>query len=124
MIRKIAFTIYPVTDMQRARKFYEEVLKLKLGSVFANGEWVEYDLPNEGCFAITTLSKDTLPSSVAGGTVAFEVDNLDDLMAALKAKHVEFKMEAVITPVCKMAVILDSEGNSLILHKLHDKFKL
>lgn len=30
MIKHIAFTLYPVTDMARARRFYEETLGLRL----------------------------------------------------------------------------------------------
>jgi hypothetical protein len=33
--KKVAFTYYPVTDVARARKFYEETLGLKAGSVGA-----------------------------------------------------------------------------------------
>jgi hypothetical protein len=32
MFKKVAFTYYPVTDVARARKFYEETLGLKSGS--------------------------------------------------------------------------------------------
>ena len=47
MFKKVAFTYYPVTDVARARKFYEETLGLKSGSVGNQGDnwWVEYDLP-------------------------------------------------------------------------------
>ena len=33
-IKEVAFTGYPVTDMTRARAFYETVLGLKPGTVF------------------------------------------------------------------------------------------
>src|SRR4029450_11532752 len=47
MFKKVAFTYSPVTDVARARKFYEETLGLKAGSVGNRGDnwWVEYDLP-------------------------------------------------------------------------------
>ena len=53
MFKKVAFTYYPVTDVVRARKFYEETLGLKSGSVGNQGDnwWVEYDLPGGGCLA-------------------------------------------------------------------------
>ena len=40
------------------------------------------------------------------------------LVSELKEKNVEFKLDNIVTPVCKMAVILDSEGNALTLHQL------
>jgi hypothetical protein len=57
-----------VTDVVRARKFYEQTLGLKAGSAGHQGDnwWVEYD-------------------------------------------------------VCRMAVCLDTEGNSILLHQLKVK---
>ena len=42
-------------------------------------------------------------------------------MARLKQEGVKFKAEMVRSPVCRMSVILDSEGNSLILHELRKR---
>ena len=119
MIKKIAFTMYPVEDMARARRFYEQTLKLIPGSISAEGAWVEYDLPGGGCFAITTLAEGVKPSANSGGSVAFEVENLDVLVKQLKSDGVKFKLDTFSTPVCKMAIILDSEGNVLTLHQLN-----
>ncbi len=117
MIKKIAFTMYPVTDIARARRFYEETLQLKMGSNFED-RWVEYDLPEGGCLAITTMAEGVMPSAQAGGSVAFEVSDLDKFVKNLKQKNVRFKMDIFETPVCKMAVALDSEGNAITLHQL------
>jgi predicted enzyme related to lactoylglutathione lyase len=121
MLKKVAFTMYPVQNMERARLFYEKTLGLEPGSVSVNGAWVEYDLPGGGCFAITTLAEGVKPSSDAGGTIAFEVENLDALVKQLKAGGFPFKIDLFSTPVCQMAVILDSEGNALTLHQITKK---
>ncbi|MEZ5893576.1 MAG: VOC family protein [Parvularculaceae bacterium] len=122
MFEKVAFTMYPVKDVARARKFYEETFGLKVGSHGDHGavSWVEYDLPGGGCFAITNATQD-LPSASAGGTIAFEVTDLDALITDLKAKKVEFKTDLIHSPVCRMAVCVDSEGNSILLHQLKKK---
>lgn len=36
MLKKVAFTMYPVQNMERARRFYEKTLELEPGSVSAN----------------------------------------------------------------------------------------
>jgi len=113
--------MYPVKDMERARKFYEEHLQLTVGSVADHGQWVEYDLPGGGCLALTTLVESIKPSADAGGKIAFEVDNLDDLVTRLKQEGVEFKVDVFASPVCRMAVIFDSEGNGVILHQVNPK---
>ena len=117
MFSKVAFTMYPVTDMARARTFYENTLGLGPSRNGAASPWVEFDLPGGGCLAITTVTQQE-PSANAGGTIAFEVDDLPGLIADLKAKGVAFPAEDIESPVCRMAVCLDPDGNSIILHKL------
>ncbi len=117
MLKKIAFTMYPVTNMERARNFYEKILGLKPGAIFGEGAWVEYDLPAGGCLAITTSAEGVTPSSTAGGSVAFEVEDLDTLVAKLKSDQVTFKCEILPFPNCRIAIILDSEGNAVTLHQ-------
>jgi predicted enzyme related to lactoylglutathione lyase len=121
-LKKVAFTMYPISDVPRARDFYENKLGLKIGP---HGHrdgmwWIEYDLPGGGCFALTNFTEEK-PSASAGGTIAFEVEDLDVLVADLKAKNVEFKGDVVHGPNCRMAVCLDTEGNSILLHQLNRK---
>ena len=117
MLNKVAFTMYPVTDMPRARAFYEEVLGLGPSRNGATSPWVEFDLPGGGCLAITTVTPNA-PSASAGGTIAFEVEDLPALIADLKAKGVAFAAEGIESPVCRMAICKDPDGNAIILHKL------
>jgi predicted enzyme related to lactoylglutathione lyase len=117
MLQKVAFTMYPVMDMQRARAFYEETLALGPGSGGPSSPWVEFDLPGGGCLAITTVSENQ-PSASAGGTIAFEVDDLPATIADLKSKGVMFAVDNIESPVCRMAIVKDPDGNAIILHKL------
>jgi predicted enzyme related to lactoylglutathione lyase len=121
MLQKVAFTMYPVLDMNRAKNFYEKNLGLMPSKISANGSWVEYDLLGGGCFAITTLAEGVKPSSSSGGSIAFEVSDLDELMKQLKNNGVEFKLDIFPSPVCRMAIIIDSEGNAITLHQLKNK---
>lgn len=122
MLKKVAFTMYPIRDVARARAFYEQTLGLALGSHGNQGDqwWIEYDLPGGGCLALTNFTE-SAPSDTAGGMVAFEVDDLDALIAHLKGNGVTFKSDIIHSPVCRMAVCLDSEGNALLLHQLNPK---
>lgn len=120
MFKKVAFTMYPVTDVARARKFYEETLGLSVGMAGGQGDmhWIEYDLPGGGCLALTNASQQE--PGPGGGTVALEVEDLESLMADLRGKEVTFTTDVIHGPECRMAVCLDSEGNSLLLHQ-HDR---
>jgi predicted enzyme related to lactoylglutathione lyase len=117
-IAEIAFTGYPVTDMPRARAFYEGVLKLESSRVFGDDarQWVEYDLGTNS-FAISNMSMDDWKPSSNGPSIAFEVDDFEEAIAALKENRVEFAAEPLETPVCRMAVVMDPDGNSVVIHK-------
>ena len=118
MFKKVAFTMYSVTDMARAKSFYEETLGLPLAKESVSGKWIEFDLPQGGCLALTTMVEDVKPSSEAGGSLAFEVEDIQALIETLKSKGVKFKMDLFESPVCHMAAALDSEGNAFMLHQL------
>jgi predicted enzyme related to lactoylglutathione lyase len=121
MLKKVAFTMYPVLDINRAKSFYEKNLGLTPSKISSNGSWIEYDLPGGGCFAITTLAEGVKPSASSGGSIAFEVEDLDALVKQLKTNDVKFKLDIFTSPVCRMAVIVDSEGNAVSLHQLKNK---
>src|SRR5688572_25232136 len=71
MIQSIAFFVYPVADMTRARDFYERILGLKVETSFSD-EWIEYDIGGT-TFAITTMDESHKPAG-KGAVIAFEVD--------------------------------------------------
>ena len=115
MITEIAFTGSPVTDIKRARAFYEGILGLKPTMESAGGLWVEYDVGPAtigiGCYG------EAWKPSPDGTCVGFEVDNLDAEVARLKSKGVAVSMDIMDTPVCRFAMIRDPDGNRILLHK-------
>ena len=121
-IRKVAFTLIPVRDTARARAFYEKVLDLEPGLTAGDGMWTEYDLPEGGCIALFRSPDGTSrPSADAGSMIALEVDDLDAWIGRLKAEGVEFKAEMIPSPVCRMSIFVDPEGNGVMLHQLKRK---
>ncbi|MFN3462762.1 MAG: VOC family protein [Terricaulis sp.] len=120
MFEKVAFTMFSVADPARARAFYQDTLGLKLGSHGSHGDmhWIEFDLPGGGCLALTNATRQ---APGGGGTIAFEVSDLDAVIADLKAKGVTFKSDVIKGPRCRMSNIVDSEGNGIVLHQLDPK---
>ena len=117
MLRKVAFTLYPVSDMKAARAFYEVVLGLE-SAAGVSSPWVEYDLPGGGCFAITTVMP-VSPNPASGAMIAFEVDNLDATIAQVRAKGGRLAGgEVVKGPHCRMLNVFDPDGHTMILHQL------
>ena len=69
-----------------------------------------------GTFAITAVDIGHKPGA-PGGLLAFEVDNLDAEVARLKGLQVPLVRDTMTTPVCRMAVIADPDGNHITLHQ-------
>ena len=115
MIKEIAFVGSPVTDLGRARKFYEGVLDLKPTTAEADAKWIEYEVGN--CtFGIGDYG-DTWRPSTGGTMAAFETDDVDALMTRVKESGATVVMELMDSPVCRFGIVLDPDGNSLMLHK-------
>jgi predicted enzyme related to lactoylglutathione lyase len=121
-ITEISFSCYPVTDMARARKFYEGTLGLKPTVTVGEAggmQWTEYDI-GPGTLALGAGAPDWHPRA-DGCSVGLEVADFDAAIADLKSKKVKFKMEPFPTPVCKMAMISDPDGNTICIHKRNSK---
>lgn len=117
-ITEIAFSCYPVTDMARARAFYEGVLGLK--STMTAGEaggmqWTEYDIAN-GTLSIGSGAPGWNPTA-EGCSVGLEVEDFTAAIKHLQANKIKFHMDPFETPVCHMAFILDPDGNAICIHK-------
>jgi predicted enzyme related to lactoylglutathione lyase len=114
----IAFTSYPVTDLARARAFYEGVIGLKYEAGFEKEGmgFAEYEVGG-GYFSILNGVPNWTPSD-HGPAIAFEVQDFDAAIAALREKGAEFAMEPFETPVCRMALVFDPDRNQIIIHKL------
>src|SRR6266545_1041056 len=115
-INNISFVGIPVTDIPRARKFYEKVLGLPVSDEMMSGKWIEYAVGNN-TLAIANVGDQWTPSDQGTGT-ALEVEDFEEAIKHLKDQHVRFAAEPFETPCCHMAVVQDPDGNKLIIHKL------
>jgi len=114
---EIAFSAYAVTDVARAKAFYEGVLGLKSTQDYSMGSdahWIEYDI---GAGTLALGRYDGWKPSPDGCTVALEVENFDEAVAALKSAGTPVKMGPFETPVCHMIMVSDPDENTVIIHK-------
>jgi predicted enzyme related to lactoylglutathione lyase len=115
-IKAIGFVGIPVTNMKRAREFYEAVLGLKVSEEMMGGKWIEYAIGDD-TLAIANVGNHWTPSDQGTGA-ALEVEDFDEAIKRLKDRHIRFVAEPFETPCCHMAVVQDPEGNKLMIHKL------
>jgi predicted enzyme related to lactoylglutathione lyase len=117
---EIAFVAYPVTDVARARAFYEGVLGLKAAHTFIDKEnaFIEYWIGrnNEHCLVIGAGAPMFKPGKM-GATAALEVDDFDAALKHLEAQKVKTLMPRYDGPVCSMILIEDPDGNQIMIHR-------
>jgi len=113
-IKEFAFVFHPVTDIARARKFYEGLLGLKTGLQieFAPGQWwIEYDVAGQA-LAISNAMPSTPASSLN-----LEVADLDAAITTARAANVPIAFDVMEFPGCRIFGIKDPDGNQIGLHQ-------
>ena len=112
--KEIAFTAYAVTNMPRAKKFYEGVLGLKPTRVLSK-IFIEYDI-GRGTLVVACAPK-MWPPSRKGTCATLEVVDFDAALDHLKKKKIKLAVGPVDYPTCRMLAIRDPDGNMIALHK-------
>src|SRR4051812_16549663 len=99
--KEIAFFAYPVTDMSRARGFYEGVLNLKPNTAVNSDtpRWIEYDI-GAGTIGIGS-SPQWLPSQ-DGASAALEVEDFDAAVETLREHNIPPIVGPLDLPSCQM----------------------
>ena len=96
-IKNIAFVGIPVTDMKRAREFYEDVLGLNVSDEMMGGKWIEYTV-GDNTLAIANVGEQWKPSAQGTGA-ALEVENFDEAINQLKIKVLRSPQSPLKRPV-------------------------
>lgn len=112
----LSFFVYPVSNMDRARAFYEGVLGLKVTANWDN-KFVELDVGGS-TLALSSVLEGCTPG-VRGAVAALETAEFDAAVAHLRECGVEFVFGPADTGVCHFARFLDPDGNHLGLHRKH-----
>jgi len=118
-IKEIAFVFHPITDVARARLFYEKLLGLKTGvqMEFAPGMWwIEYDVAGVA-LAVTNFVADPKAPFVAVSAVTLEVADVDAALATLRAAGAPITQEMLDFPPCRMFAAKDPDGNEIRFHQ-------
>jgi predicted enzyme related to lactoylglutathione lyase len=106
---------YMVKDAPRAIAFYRDVLGLEPVKLYPENRGAEYELPDGTTFGLFGGGGKVMPFQPGNG-ILFAVDDLDAAVSAMKARGIPVLMERE-TPTCFMAMIADTEGNSVFFHK-------
>lgn len=115
-VKDIAYVGYPVSDVKKARDFYEGILGLVPNDDFPpkeDSQFVEYNI---GSGALSIGCMESWKPSKDGPCAALEIEDIDGALKELKEKGIEFVMEYTDFPGCGMAIIRDPDGNMIVIH--------
>jgi len=118
MVKEIAFTGYPASDVPKLRDFYRDVVGLTFSAPYEQDGVLKYDEAKvgNGYFSVmTTEWSESEPGSA--GSIVFEVDDIEKSKAELKGHGIELS-EIYDTPVCRLGSFKDPEGNKVTLHQV------
>jgi predicted enzyme related to lactoylglutathione lyase len=117
IVERTDFVSVPVTDMERAKRFYGETLGLPEIEHPEQG-FPEYQLGDN--VSLYLLEMEKVGSSFTGphtASIALRVPDVAAAQKELEAKGVEFGGEPFDTGVCRMGTFKDPDGNVLMLHR-------
>ena len=120
MIKKIAFVGMPTRDMSKTRAFYQDLLGLAPGPDYGN-TWVELTTPEGKTIALDTYTPQL--DRDARTYLALESDDIDADVARLREAGVTIAKDVWTNEhegreICKMALVVDPEGNVIMLHEM------
>ncbi|MGA8534499.1 MAG: VOC family protein [Candidatus Tumulicola sp.] len=111
-VKKVAFVMYPVTDMARAVTFYRDVLGFAKSGLESD-YWVEFDVDGV-TFGIGNFEQVGKPGSAQ--SLAIEVSDMAAARAEL-AEHGVESTEPFETALCYISMVGDPDGNQIWLHR-------
>jgi predicted enzyme related to lactoylglutathione lyase len=114
-ILRADFVSVPVSDMHRARHFYEDVLGLEPAP--GSRAWPEYELGNVSLYLIDPSNMGREFEGPHTSSIALRVADVAAARAELESRGVVFHGETFDTGVCHMAFFQDPDGNALMLHR-------
>ncbi len=109
---RVAFIMYPVTDMKRSVAFYHDALGFEKSGL-DNDFWVEFDV-NGVTFGLGNFEQVGKPGTAQ--SLAIEVGDMAATRAELTGRGVE-STEPFETAVCYISILRDPDGNSIALHQ-------
>ena len=115
-VERTDFVAVPVTDMDRARRFYGVTLGLPL--VSGDDAWPEYQLgENVSIYLIDPTNIGQTFTAPHSSHIALRVPDVASAREELEQAGVEFDAETMDTGGCHMAFFRDPDGNALMLHR-------
>jgi catechol 2,3-dioxygenase-like lactoylglutathione lyase family enzyme len=115
IVERTDFISVPVTDMERAKRFYEDTLGLPR---ISERGFPEYQLgENVSVYLIRMEDVGGTWKGPHSAHIALRVPDVAETRKELESRGVAFEGDILDTSVCHMAFFKDPDGNQLMLHR-------
>ena len=116
-VERVDFVSFLTQDIQRAKRFYTDVLGLEVETEGESDMEVRCGQVTLDIFDPSSIGQPFAPCPAG---IALRVLDVDAARAELEAKGVQFDGETIETSVCRQAWFKDPDGNALMLHRRFD----
>jgi catechol 2,3-dioxygenase-like lactoylglutathione lyase family enzyme len=120
-VQRVDYVRVRVTDMERANRFYGEVLGLERNPNSPGDDWVEYEVGNVTLAVMTPHTHGYEFTPLPPATIALRVPDVAAAKAALEAAGVKVE-EMWDSGVCRGAELRDPDGNAILLHHRYEPY--
>ncbi len=117
LISDIAYVLFLVSDIQKAREFYCEKLGLTVSASSYQGAWLEFDIGHGTLIVTNRLSELGGRLGSAGAVVALEVSDLDEVRLRLLKHEIAWRVGPVDASFCRGGIVEDPDGNRIMFHQ-------
>jgi len=114
-VARVDYVRVPVTDIDKAKHFYGEVLGLAQNPNSPGDDWIEYETGNVTLALMTPHTHDYEFTPLPPGTLSLRVSDVASAKAKLEAAGVQVN-EMWDSGVCNGAGVSDPDGNQILLH--------
>ena len=114
-ISGVDFVMVPVTDFERAKQFYGEVLELEQSKHYGKAPGGEWETGTLTLQIMDTAGFGMAPAQPSANPIALHVDDFEGSKAKLEERGVEF-IHDLDSGVCNMGFFRDPSGNVFCLH--------
>ncbi len=115
-VERVDYVRVPVTDIERAKHFYGELLGLELNPNSPSDDWLEYEAGNVTLAVMTPHTHDYEFTALPPSTIALRVRDVALAKAKLEEAGVQVN-EMWDSGMCRGAGVSDPDGNRILLHR-------
>jgi catechol 2,3-dioxygenase-like lactoylglutathione lyase family enzyme len=121
-VTRVDYIRVPVDDIEKAKRFYGEVLGLPRNTRLHHDDWVEYEANNVTLAVMTPHTHDYEFTPLPPGTIALGVPDVAKAKSKLEAAGVEVG-DVWDSGVCHGAGLSDPAGNRILLHHRYGPYE-